>query len=170
MEPSTQIALAWNVYKNGTREIAWKNGSASGYRAFIGYDQETRVGVVALANAQTAVGADDIGLHILDPSIHVDLHVPKIHKQIAVNPAFLDRYVGRYQYSPADILTVTRAGEHLYGQPLGQDKIEMFAEGDREFFFKVVDAQVTFILSEDGTASEAIWHQAGQDQRGERIQ
>jgi CubicO group peptidase (beta-lactamase class C family) len=65
----TQIALGWNIYTDGPREIVWKNGSVSGFRAFMGYDSTKRLGVVALINAQTASGADDIGLHLLDPYI-----------------------------------------------------------------------------------------------------
>jgi serine-type D-Ala-D-Ala carboxypeptidase/endopeptidase len=69
----TQVALGWNIYTDGPREIVWKNGSVPGFRAFIGYDQATRLGVVALINAQTAAGADDIGLHLLDASIQVNV-------------------------------------------------------------------------------------------------
>ena len=68
----TQVALGWNIYTEGSREIAWKNGSVSGFRAFMGYEPTTRLGVVALINAQTAAGADDIGLHLLDADIEVN--------------------------------------------------------------------------------------------------
>ena len=169
MEPSTQIALAWNVYVDGGQEVVWKNGSVGGYRSFMGFDPKARVGVVALANAQTAVGADDIGLHLLDEHIHVDLHIPKPHKEIFLRPEILDRYTGRYQFSPTDILTVTREGKHLFGQEPGQDRFEMFAEGEHDFFLKILDAQVTFEPSGQGPAKVSIWHQGGQDQRGERI-
>lgn len=70
---TTQIALGWNVYTDGSREIIWKNGSVPGFRAFIGYEPTTRLGVVAMINAQTAAGADDIGMHLLDPNIQVHL-------------------------------------------------------------------------------------------------
>jgi CubicO group peptidase (beta-lactamase class C family) len=69
----TQIALGWNIYTEGLREIVWKSGSVSGFRAFMGYEPTTRLGVVALINAQTATGADDIGLHLLDENIEVNL-------------------------------------------------------------------------------------------------
>ncbi len=69
---STQVALGWNIYTDGSREIVWKNGSVSGFRAFMGYEPTARIGVVALINAQTAAGADDIGLHLLDVNIEVN--------------------------------------------------------------------------------------------------
>jgi len=48
-------------------------------------------------------------------------------------------------------------------------RIELLAEGEREFFFKDFDAQITFEVDSTGSATAAIWHQFGQDQRGERI-
>jgi len=170
MQPSTQIALAWNVYIDGGQEVVWKNGSVGGYRSFIGFDPKVRIGVVALANAQTAVGADDIGLHLLDERIPVDLHIPKPHKEISLRPEILDRYTGRYQFSPTDIMTVTREGNHLVGQLLDGQRFEMFAEGECDFFMKIADAQVTFESSGERPAKVAVWHQGGQDQRGARIE
>ena len=170
MQPSTQIALAWNVYVDGGQEVVWKNGSVGGYRSFIGFDPKARIGVVALANAQTPAGADDIGLHLLDEHIPVDLHIPKPHKEISVRPEILDRYTGRYQFSPTDIMTVTREGKHLVGQLLDGQRFEMFAEGEYDFFMKIADAQVTFESSGERPAKVAVWHQGGQDQRGARIE
>ena len=170
MQPATHISLAWNVYRTGGGEIAWKNGSVGGFRTFIGYDPQNRVGVVALANAQTAVGVDDVGLHVLDRNLPVDLHVPVIRQVVAVDPAILDRYVGRYQFSPTDIVTITRDGERLFMQQPGQDRIPLFAYGEREFFLKIVDAQITFESSGDGRATAAIWHQSGQAEKGPRIE
>ena len=170
MQPSTQIGLAWNVYRTGGGEIAWKNGSVGGFRTFIGYDPQNRIGVVALANAQTAVGVDDVGLHVLDRNMPVDLRTPVIRKEIAVDPGMLDRYVGRYQFSPTDIVTITRDGARLFMQQPGQDRIPLFAYGEREFFLKIVDAQITFESSGDDPAAAATWHQSGQAEKGQRIE
>ena len=171
MAPSTQIALGWNVLVADGREIVWKNGSVGGYRAFLGFDLAARVGVVALSNAQTAVGVDDIGLHLLDPAQTVDLRPPTVHHEIAVAPDQLDRCVGRYRFSPTDVLAITRTGAQLYvAQEPSQDRLPLFAEGPRAFFLKVIDAQVTFVADGDGRASAAIWRQGGKDERGERIE
>ena len=169
MQPSTQIALAWNILDDKDREVVWKNGSVGGFRAFIGYDAKVGTGVVALANAQTAQGADDIGMHILDPGQRFNSAVPHVHTQIAVDGATLDRYVGRYKYSDTDILTIVSDGDRLFMQEPNQDRLELFAEGERDFFLKIMDAQITFVMGPDGKAATAIWHEAGEDQRGVRI-
>ena len=169
MMPATAIALAWNILDQDGREIAWKNGSVGGFRAFVGYDAAARIGVVVLVNAQTGTGGDDIGLHILDPKIAVDLHIPRKHVEVKIDPALLDRYAGTYKYADNDFVVVTREGDHLAESENGQDKLELFAEGERDFFFKVADAQITFETGPDGKVTAAIWHQDGQDQRGVRV-
>ncbi|MBV9063228.1 MAG: serine hydrolase [Alphaproteobacteria bacterium] len=169
MTPATAIALAWNILDQDGREIVWKNGSVGGFRAFIGYDAAARIGLIALANAQTATGMDDIGLHILDPKLPVDLNIPHPHTEVAIEPKVLDNYVGTYEYSDTDSMTISREGNRLFAQEPGQDRYELFAEGPRDFFLKLIDAQVTFETGQNGKAIAAVWHQGGQDQRGIRI-
>ncbi|MBI1210154.1 MAG: serine hydrolase [Alphaproteobacteria bacterium] len=168
MQPATEIALGWNILRTDAREIAWKNGNVGGFRTFVGLDRSARRGVVALANAQTGNGVDDIGLHLLDPSIPVDMHVPRPHKEIALAPAVLDRYVGRYRFSETDTITIERDGDHLVCL-LGPDKLPLFAEGERDFFLKVADIQLTFEAIVAGRPTKVIWHQGGEDQVGVRI-
>ena len=98
--------------------------------------------------------------------IPVDLHIPKPHKEIVLRPEILDRYIGRYQFSPTDIMTVTREGNHLVGQLLDGQRFEMFAESEHDFFMKIADAHETFEFSGPGPAKVAIWHQGGTGSKG----
>lgn len=171
MKPATHMALAWNLIDEGGQLIAWKNGSVGGFRTFLGYDPAARIGVIALANAQTSDGVDDIGLHILDPDRPVNLTIPKVRTEIAVAPEILDRYVGRYRYVENGIMTVTRDGAQLFIQPEGMpQRIPIFAESDTDFFLRIVDAQIRFELGPDGKVEAAVWLQAGQVDRGERVE
>jgi CubicO group peptidase (beta-lactamase class C family) len=93
----------------------------------------------------------------------------KEHKQVAINPKILDNYVGSYQLAPNFILTVTREGDHLFTQATGQEKVEVFPEGDHDFFLKVIDAQITFETDSQGKATGLVLHQSG-DHPAHRIQ
>ena len=66
----------------------------------------------------------------------------------------LDAYVGGYQLAPNAVLTVTREGDQMFAQLTGQPKLEIFSKGEREFFLKVVDAQLTFALGAEGRATQ----------------
>ena len=166
--PGMDIALGWHIAKNGDREIVWHNGGTGGYRSFVGFDPKRRAGVVVLANMFTEAGVDDIGRHLLDPSAPLAAP-PKQRKEIALDPKVLERYVGRYELAPNFVITVTREGARLFAQATGQPKIELFAEAEREFFYKVVDAQVTFKAEGSGPATALVLHQGGRDMPAKRL-
>jgi CubicO group peptidase (beta-lactamase class C family) len=164
-----EIALGWHISTINQRQIVWHNGGTGGYRTFIGFDPQKKIGVVAFSNAGTPAGVDDIGRHLLDPDSPL-IAPSKEHKQVTIDPKLLDGYVGTYQLAPSFSMTVTRDGDHLYVQLTGQPKIEVFPENDHDFFLRVVDAQVTFVAGSEGHADELILHQNGRDQHAKRTQ
>jgi serine-type D-Ala-D-Ala carboxypeptidase/endopeptidase len=95
---------------------------------------------------------------------------PKEHKEVTVDPKLFDGYVGGYQLAPNVIFTITRDGAHLFAQLTGQGKAEIFPEGERDYFYKVVDAQITFVTDSLGRATELILHQGGFSQHAKRIE
>ena len=91
------------------------------------------------------------------------------HKENIVDPSTFRHYVGSYQLAPSATLNVTLEGERLYVQLTGQPRLEVFAESEKEFFFKVVDAQITFEAGGNSPATALILHQNGRDIRAARI-
>src|SRR5262249_50828794 len=156
--PGLDIALAWHIFTRGGNDIVWHNGGTGGYRSFIGYDPKARVGVVVLANAGTMIGVDDIGRHFLDPAFPVIppnapvFQPPRQRTAISIDPKSFDVFVGRYQFAPNVFLTISREESRFYAQLTGQSKIEIFPESPREYFLKVVDAQLTFEVDDAGNA------------------
>ena len=167
-QPDLEVALAWHISKTNGKQIVWHNGGTGGYRSFMGFDPEAGIGVLALSNAGTSAGVDDIGRHLLDPSFPL-LKPPAERHHVPVNPELFDGYIGRYQLAPNFAITITREGDRLFGQATGQSKFEMFPESERDYFLKVVDAQITFITGNNGLATELILHQNGRDLRGKRV-
>ncbi len=166
--PTMEIALGWHVLKTPSgAEIVWHNGGTGGYRSFIGFDPKKRAGVVVLSNRSTMAGVDDIGRHLLDPSLPL-LEPPKVRKEIAVDEKILERYVGTYELAPTFAIAVTREGNHLFAQATGQPRFEIFAETERDFFLKVVDAQITFDVDAEGRVTGMVLHQNGQNVPGRR--
>ena len=163
------IGLAWIISKPSTDEIVWHNGGTYGYRSFVGFDPKTRVGVVVLSNTFTGAGVDDIGMHLLDSHAPL-LASPKEHQEIKVNPMLFDGYVGRYQLAPNFILTITREADGLFAQATGQPKFQIYPESDREYFYKVVDAQITFETDSNGRATSLSLHQNGANLPAKRIE
>ena len=90
----SRIGLLWVTQKQPT--ITWHNGGTFGFRSFIGFDQSVDKGVVVLSNSTVSV--DDIGFHLLSPerSLRASVNI------VAVNPATLQSYAGRYELDDAE--------------------------------------------------------------------
>ena len=81
-----------------------------------------------------------------------------------------DDYVGRYDYGTyGGILTVTREDDKFFAQLAAQPKIEIFPRSETEFFWKVVDAQITFVRNEEGEVVHAIHHQGGMEIKAQKL-
>ena len=171
--PNLSQALGWELLSTSTGEIVQHGGGTGGYHTLIAFRPRTRTGVVVLTNAETVAGADDIGMHILAGSPVLTLQPPppprSERRAMPVAPEVLDRYVGRYQMSPEFFITVTRDADHLFAQLTGQAAFEIFPEAPAAFFWKVVDAQVTFEVGPDGHATRLTLHQNGRDLPGVRV-
>jgi len=163
-----KVGLGWFTLTHPRGEIAWHNGMTGGYNAFAGYDRKTGKGVVVLSNMASTVGIEDIGFHLLEASLPLT-PMPQLREVAAIDPALLDRYVGKYALTPAFVLDVTREGDGLFVQATGQEKLQVFAENETTFFYKVVDAQLSFELGADGKATSVTLHQGGYSQPGQRI-
>ena len=70
MDEETRVGLAWQTGHATNRTLVWHGGGTGGYRSLIAFDPGTRLGIVLLMNS--AVGADDIGWHLLDPKLPLE--------------------------------------------------------------------------------------------------
>jgi len=168
-EPFMETGLGWDIDTRGGTEIISKAGGTAGYSTFIGYSPKTRVGVVVLANTSTGEGTTDIGQHLLDA--RYPLWVPESFpsSELTLEAKVLDGYLGHYEMTPTFILAVTREGSQLYVQATNQPRTAVFPKSNTEFFYKVVDARITFETDSQGHANTLILHQGGRDQKAKRI-
>jgi D-alanyl-D-alanine-carboxypeptidase/D-alanyl-D-alanine-endopeptidase len=173
-----KIALGWLVRTPKTcllacrslgNDIVWHNGGTGGYQSFIGFDPKNRVGVAILSNAGYGVGVTDIGMHILNPRLSLaspkSMRLPKVREVVAVAPAVLESYVGRYQFPDKDIWTIRRDGNRLFASHPADPENEIFAESDHDFFFKTLDAQIQFEKGAGPRATGLVVHGAGTKSR-----
>jgi serine-type D-Ala-D-Ala carboxypeptidase/endopeptidase len=167
-QPFIDSGLGWVIDTRGGSEIIWKNGGTGGYRTFIGYSPRTGVGVVALSNASTESGTDDIGLHLLDARF--PLQVPEgSARESTVSAKVLDGYVGHYEMAPTVVFSVTREGDQLFVQITGQPRSAVYSKTEKDFFYKIVDAQISFQTDAQGQTIGLVLHQNGRDQTAKRI-
>ena len=156
--------LGWQAGTTGGVRDVGHGGSQQGSSAMILIAPAVRDGVVVLTNSDAA-GASELASQLLA----IVLRVPPIdHKEITVDPKLYDGYIGRYNVGPV-VMTVVREGDHLFAQTNGP-KIQIFPESARDYFFKMFDAQITFVTDSSGRATELVLHEGGTDLFANRIE
>ena len=87
---------------------------------------------------------------------------PEVPKTaITLSEEILEQYVGEYQLTPTLLVVITREGNKLFSQPTEQERSELFAEKEDEFFLKTIKASVTFTKDENGKVNGFVLHQGG---------
>lgn len=162
------VGLGWFVTPIGAGEIVWHNGITGGFRSFAGFERQSGKGVVVLSNMVTEAGIEDIGFHLLDPALPLR-DQPKPRTAVDIDPATLPGLVGDYLLAPGAVLSITSEDGRLFAQLTGQERLEIFPESATSFFYRIVDAQIDFTLSE-GRATALTLHQNGTSQPALRVE
>ena len=160
-KPTPDVALGWFVSHGKLFDIVWKDGGTGGTCSFIGFAPKRQRGGVVLSNAGYWNNINDIGYHLIDP----DLPVKPQRHAMPVEAARLERLVGSYRFEKF-VIAVTRLDNRLFAQLGTQPAFEVFAVSDTEFFYRVVDAQLTFEFGPDGKPAALVLHQNNKDMRG----
>jgi CubicO group peptidase (beta-lactamase class C family) len=155
-----RIGLAWHILPDG--KTTWHNGGTGGYRTMLAFNREKQQGVVALCNTASE-SITPLGfalLRVLAGESPEPLKLPTVAR---LDAAILDRYVGQYELAPGAVLTVTRKGDHLKAQLTGQGAYGIYPSSEKEFFYRVVDAQITFEVDAGRKAVRLVLHQNGRN-------
>ena len=92
-----------------------------------------------------------------------------LFKEVIIDDNILQRYVGRYELSPEFIITVSKLGNQLKAQATGQSEFEIYPRSENIFYLKVVEAQVTFNVDEQGQVASMTLLQGGQESVGLKL-
>jgi serine-type D-Ala-D-Ala carboxypeptidase/endopeptidase len=98
----------------------------------------------------------------LAQSHDIALHTVSASRQVPIEPGKLNALAGLYPLTPRLVLTITPKDRHLMIE-VGQEPFEVFLESDTRFFYRAMNAQITFELATDGSASALVLHQDGRN-------
>jgi D-alanyl-D-alanine carboxypeptidase len=156
--------FGWFIRKQFDHHLQTHNGVINGFRATVDRYPDDKLTIIVLSNIETAPVTK-----IARELAALQFGVAESYHEASVDPTLLDGYVGHYKLGPKFVLNVSRDGDRLIVQATKQPKLEVFAESDRVFFYKVVDARITFEVDPRGHATRLVLHQNGRDRPGPRI-
>ncbi|MCH8853630.1 MAG: DUF3471 domain-containing protein, partial [Planctomycetes bacterium] len=88
---------------------------------------------------------------------------------IKIDPKLLDDYVGKYRVA-GTVFEFRKEDDALFAYQPGVSKMQMFPESETKFFYRMLDAQFSFVRDEDGKVNRIILHQHGRQVPGNRIE
>ena len=176
-----KYGYGWMISETrGLKEIM-HSGGFNGFNAYLARYPEQSFTIVALVNCLptpppkggsipllAAIGAEALANCYLWDRME---NVPVMKSNPSVDTSLYDDYVGKYNYGPyAGYLTVTREGKHLYAQLSRQPRYEIFPRAKDQFFWKVVDAQITFVRDKSGKVTHVIHKQGGNEFEAPKVE
>jgi len=165
-DAANDIALGWHVQAKD--KLVWHNGQTGGYHSFLGVLPARGVGVVLLTNT-AAAQPDAAAMGLLRRMAGQKAEPPKARVVVKLDEKTLDEYVGAYPLAPGFVLTVSREGGQLVCQATGQGKLPVFPSAKDEFFYRAVEATITFKRGDDGEVSGLVLHQNGANLPGTKV-
>ncbi len=110
---------------------------------------------------------DDLKIEIVGKDVPITGTPMRV--AIKIDPKLLDDYVGKYRVA-GTVFEFRREGDALFAHQAGAPKARIFPESETKFFYRVLDAQFSFVREENGKAKGIILHQDGRQISGSRIE
>lgn len=146
------FAQATGQGRLGLRETAPDRFALVGVPAEISFERDAAGKVVALVLHQN--GADQRAPRG---------ELPPGPKEITLPSEVIAEYPGTYRMTPQAVFTVTLREGGIAVQLTGQGAAPVFATERDEFFYKIVDAQISFTRDGAGKVTGLVLHQNGRD-------
>jgi CubicO group peptidase (beta-lactamase class C family) len=175
--------LGWGLYNTPYGRAFFKEGHDDGWRHYAVCFDKAGIGMLIMTNSSNGEGIYQQLLETVLKNNYTPIEWESFtpyasatppatisaHQEITLAPAQLARFVGRYRTDPTVVLTVTLVRDQLFLQENDSPKYQLFAEGDRQFFLKTSDLQLTFELDAQGRASAVAVSVKGRSGRGLRV-
>ncbi len=169
--------LGWGLYLTPYGEAFFKEGHDEGWRHYTVCFPKSGMGILIMTNSSNGEGMYkellETLLHNSYTPIEWEGFTPydqlpprpalKKHKEITLDAKALDKYAGRYRFSPQVVLTIRREGNKLMVQENDETPQELGAESETRFFSKTADDEYSFELDPSGRVTGMVLHTDGQD-------
>ncbi|HVG10799.1 MAG TPA: serine hydrolase [Thermoanaerobaculia bacterium] len=152
-----KIGLALIQVKDSGEDTYLHDGGTGGFRSSIQVRPGSSRAVIVLASNASAEP------QVLLSAWQAAGREPVKRSEVTLPAEVLDEYVGVYAIDSSVRLTLLRRGDGLIARLTGQPFAPVFASAKDEFFYKIVDAQLSFNRDASGKIKGLTLHQNGRD-------
>jgi len=161
------MGLGWHVARDG--QTRWHNGQTGGYHSVIYVNRKLNAAVVILCNTAT-FEIDALAEQLMRVAAGSQESPREFPKTEKVSPEKMNRYVGKYQLAPGAVFTVSVKDEKLLVGLTGQSTFRVYPKSETVWYYKVVPAELTFKVDDQGKCQSVELFQNGLRQTAKRIE
>jgi len=161
--PGCRLGLAWQIERRDGPMLLWHGGATGGYRSFIAYDPDRKLGIVVLAN--DARGVEEFGFTLLAGR----LPSPPVSEIPAAPVEALLPYLGNYPLAPSLMLAITATGGQLFAQATNQPRLPLQPIAPDRYAVAGSKAEIVFERGTRGTVAALVLRRGEVEQRAPRL-
>lgn len=158
-----RYGLGWYVRENLSRKLYEHGGNIGAYSSLLAYYPDDKLTIIVLSNY-----GEQVVSKIGDELARLALGVAPAHRQVKVDPRLYPGFEGRYLLG-SRVLAISAKGERLFAQLAGQKQLEIFPESEYRYFFKAVDAVLSFERDAAGKIDAVALEQDGSKYTAKRL-
>ena len=161
---TVQYGYGFHIDEICGMELIHHKGGFDGFTNYLMRIPQENFTVAVLANCNPGIpGMEPLALANYIAKVYLFGQMANVSpkEDKTIDSKIYDDYVGRYDYGSDDVLIVTKQRDRLFAQLTGQSKYEIFPLSEDKFFWKIVDAQITFVRDEKGNVTHAVHYQGG---------
>lgn len=137
----------------------WHNGGIPGFSTNFTRFINDDICTVVFSNNESNV--DFVAIALANILFDMPVEIPYVHKEVKIDPAILDRYVGKY--SGGLTIEVIKKEGKLYRHRDGTPDIELKSESETKFFYAdETDRQLEFEVDATGKVTKIWFYNSGQ--------
>lgn len=159
------MGLGWHLAGDGSTR--WHNGQTGGYHSMMLVNRKLGIAAVVLSNS-ASLDVDQLATQLIQMLAGQPVKPRTFEKAVSVSDEVMQRYVGKYQLAPNFVFTVSVKDKKLMVGITGQPTNQVYARSETEWYYKVVDASITFVVNKAGKCEALVLHQNGANQTAKR--
>ena len=139
-------------------KIVSHGGNTLSYSAQLSKYVDKDITIIITTNAGSYV-LGPVEETIVDILMGNSYELPESLVEIELDAEVLKEYTGIYEYTKGFNIVITESEGQLYAQLPGQVKAEIYPKSQTEFFYKVIDAKITFNTDDNGKITGLVFEQ-----------
>lgn len=140
---SNYYGFGWFVSQKDQSKEVYHGGNTPGFTSIISMDLERKQKIIILSN-KGFLDVDSIKNNLKEIISGKNISLPTKRKEIKISSEKYDQYIGTYQFNINQNIVILKDGSNLFAQFIGQGRTAIYPESENKFFFKKIDAEITF--------------------------